>query len=1558
MAGFSQEKSKDIIALEKKADKIFRLQQYSQAKDLYSTLLSNYPKDPFYSYRFGVCLLYGDRRNMEKPVQYLELASKSTDIDKEVFYYLGQAYHFNYRFTDAIRLYQKYRGLVSENKAAKKDVDRQIEMCQNGLYLLSRVKDLFVIERKEVKKADFYRNYNLSGFGGEILQQPPFFKSKLDIKKGVSGLVFFPRKQDIVLYSSYGKDGQNGKDIYYSTLLPDMTWSKPVRLPGAVNTPFDEDYPFLLPDGRTLYFASKGHNSMGGYDIFKSVLDTITGEWKQPENLDFAINTPFDDQLFVTDPFQHYAYFSSNRTSVEDNIMVYMVRVDKRPDKIQEINLDIPLAGTEGDEKVKRSVAIIKQMADLAVNAGEDNYQDSIVAYAVAEVIKTETRQVDAQEPPKFENTLNDRIRQKEALQHTVDTAFEIAAKMEEAVKKIDKTVENIQSISYLTTDRKQKDMADKLAVSLGKESKKKQGKLAQVQMLAAGIQQYAATGKPDSAIVFYQMLKDKIAVSDTAEDYQDLVLNTLAGKPVITKNKVKDDFLTDAKPLKTSEERERLDEILILANNLTNEVTFETKIITPKEEEQEPEPEPVVVAASSKPEPAEKEGNIQIHEELPAIVRNPELANKVLNTIIAQKDTLKQLQIKAQRQKLLLLAGALDKSNAAGSKYTEVKKLEGVLETVITEGSARDLKVEIRKLRNESANLAEEAVLSYTLATKLDEREKMIENALREVESQAINIEKTIDSGKAEKAGILLDLLVEPIRNFVAHSHNDDDIIAATHRNARELKISILSNYKQARQLAISSKASLDMSANLKRQAESHMDKTVSKNLLDEAKVMDKQAVDRQKEALEIFNQNIIWQNRSIALESSLPRSRRILESIAEKVNQAQFKPPKKRFKDTTLLIPVMLDLLSDMLPVNDTSYEKLAKYEIVKNQPLAVLNEEILKRTEFAANVDDNLIKTQQQNIQKRTDKLVFQKLDPRELELREKLARLNDSVDNKALKTPVKTSADVASSSQWELDKPSFLLLKKQVDTLYNKVKRQPQLKLPSTLKGLFEELSMLTDSMSESFSRYRKAKINAVARQDTARIAMTLELDAFEVKATSNRLKYLINRLYLSELALSSSNPEINSKPQPDSLIAVEYFHAADQKRETAAQTRDRKQATQLLNQADELEKKGIQEQMKLAENLKEAPQEAVIAVVPPKEITVRPSVQEKQPFAQTLQEKEQKQEIVKLQPEITAVPVKTAEIQSKQRAEKKIEPDKKPDEVKSPEVPKPKPGEEKPELKIDNARAEKQMQEKEKPAAEPKGIPEQTKSLPAQASARSFVSQYVEKPLSRLTSSEIETLEYEISSASQRMQLPMLPGLMYSVQVGVYKTSRSSNQLFNINPLFEDLMNNGNYRYFSGIFGNRNDAVDYKNLMIQKGVADAFVVVFYKGRKITAAEAALLTGESITTVIRQNKLDQLSKQKSGLGSKVYFSVQLAAYRRPLTPKEMEFYSGKINTEIITSVTEGGLTVIVTGEFSDYNTSLEARKNIIAQGVSDAFIVGFVDGKRVMAYQARAALNTAP
>lgn len=132
-----------------------------------------------------------------------------------------------------------------------------------------------------------------------------------------------------VFFSSNRDGGKGGKDIYLAQLLQNGKWSDPILLNDQINTPYDEESPFIHPDGKTLYFSSKGHNSIGGYDIFRCELDISTGNLLSPvKNLGFPISDVGDDVFFVWSADNRRAYFSSDRDGGYGLKDIYVAELD------------------------------------------------------------------------------------------------------------------------------------------------------------------------------------------------------------------------------------------------------------------------------------------------------------------------------------------------------------------------------------------------------------------------------------------------------------------------------------------------------------------------------------------------------------------------------------------------------------------------------------------------------------------------------------------------------------------------------------------------------------------------------------------------------------------------------------------------------------------------------------------------------------------------------------------------------------------------------------------------------------------------------------------------------------------------------------------------------------------------------------------------------------------------------------------------------------------------------------------------------------------------------
>jgi outer membrane protein OmpA-like peptidoglycan-associated protein/Tol biopolymer transport system component len=119
-----------------------------------------------------------------------------------------------------------------------------------------------------------------------------------------------------------GRNQTENSDIYVSRLQADGSWGTPERLPDIINTPFEEESVLIHPDGKTLYFASRGHVGMGGSDLFVSRMDE-NGNWTKPVNLGYPINTKFDENSLMVSPDGDIAFFASDRSGGYGGLDIY-----------------------------------------------------------------------------------------------------------------------------------------------------------------------------------------------------------------------------------------------------------------------------------------------------------------------------------------------------------------------------------------------------------------------------------------------------------------------------------------------------------------------------------------------------------------------------------------------------------------------------------------------------------------------------------------------------------------------------------------------------------------------------------------------------------------------------------------------------------------------------------------------------------------------------------------------------------------------------------------------------------------------------------------------------------------------------------------------------------------------------------------------------------------------------------------------------------------------------------------------------------------------------------
>nr|MDQ3049147.1 hypothetical protein [Bacteroidota bacterium] len=139
-------------------------------------------------------------------------------------------------------------------------------------------------------------------------------KLKGDINSSYwEGSVSLSADEKTLYFSSERNGGLGGRDMYRATLQVDGSWGNVQNLGTTVNTAYDDDAPFIHPDGKTLMYSSKGLNSMGGYDIFITELNSSDSSWSTPKNIGYPINTPDDDRYFVLNADATRGYYASGK---------------------------------------------------------------------------------------------------------------------------------------------------------------------------------------------------------------------------------------------------------------------------------------------------------------------------------------------------------------------------------------------------------------------------------------------------------------------------------------------------------------------------------------------------------------------------------------------------------------------------------------------------------------------------------------------------------------------------------------------------------------------------------------------------------------------------------------------------------------------------------------------------------------------------------------------------------------------------------------------------------------------------------------------------------------------------------------------------------------------------------------------------------------------------------------------------------------------------------------------------------------------------------------------
>ncbi len=189
-------------------------------------------------------------------------------------------------------------------------------------------------------------------------------------------------------------------------------------------------------------------------------------------------------------------------------------------------------------------------------------------------------------------------------------------------------------------------------------------------------------------------------------------------------------------------------------------------------------------------------------------------------------------------------------------------------------------------------------------------------------------------------------------------------------------------------------------------------------------------------------------------------------------------------------------------------------------------------------------------------------------------------------------------------------------------------------------------------------------------------------------------------------------------------------------------------------------------------------------------------------------------------------------------------------------------------------------------------------------------------------------------------------MIYRVQLGAFNIKISKEAFGSLNQIEEVKGNDGLYRYYSGVYNNKEDAAKHKIEVLSKGYSNSYIVAFNEGKRISLEEAGFDVKESYDDVVEESSVPTKEAITKGL---IKFKVQIGAYKNDIPTDVLDVYLqlGQVLPKIDPST---GITKYLVGTFDTYEEATKYKNNIVQKGVLDAFVIGDFNGKIISAREA--------
>lgn len=239
-------------------------------------------------------------------------AVSSSSVD----FYLEQ-----YDFDNAEAQLERNIKMLKRKKQSTEDAEKQLEKIDMARAMLHATERVVFIDSIVTDKATFLDALKISPESGSLTSFAKFFGTNDSL-----GCVYLSELGNKIYYSAptqLGKGTDSRKSRIFTSDLLGGKWSKAVQIKG-LNEDEDQDYPFMLSDGVTLYYGARGEESLGGYDIFVTRYDADSKTFLKPENIGMPFNSPANDYLYAIDEINNLGWFVTDRSQPAGKVCIYI----------------------------------------------------------------------------------------------------------------------------------------------------------------------------------------------------------------------------------------------------------------------------------------------------------------------------------------------------------------------------------------------------------------------------------------------------------------------------------------------------------------------------------------------------------------------------------------------------------------------------------------------------------------------------------------------------------------------------------------------------------------------------------------------------------------------------------------------------------------------------------------------------------------------------------------------------------------------------------------------------------------------------------------------------------------------------------------------------------------------------------------------------------------------------------------------------------------------------------------------------------------------------------